>query len=230
MSIYKFIDIFIKINTLPHMKDTLIPDFSYEDQYQGPVCGVDEVGRGPLAGPVVAAAVTIDRSRFPVDVLKLINDSKKLTLSKRLFLFNEIYKYADVSVAECTVEEIDSINILQASLLAMKKAVETLENKPVAALIDGNKAPKLACFAQTIVKGDAKSLSIAAASIVAKHYRDELMKKLAAAHPHYGWERNAGYGTAAHLKAIEIHGITPHHRRSFAPISEKLLKINSANY
>lgn len=204
------------------------PDFTFEDQYQGLVCGIDEVGRGPLAGPVVAAAVIIDRKRAPADILSQINDSKKLSAVKRDYLFHKIHEFGTVSIAECSVEEIDTINILQASLRAMAKACEGLSLKPAAALVDGNKAPRLLCKVQTIVKGDAKSLSIAAASIVAKHYRDELMSRIANDFPHYGWETNAGYGTAHHLKALEIHGVTPHHRRSFSPISEKLVKDSHA--
>jgi ribonuclease HII len=207
----------------------MLPDFSFEDIIDGLACGVDEVGRGPLAGPVVAAAVVIRRDTMPAAVLAQINDSKTLSATKREYLFNMIRDHAHVSIAECSVAEIDSINILQASLLAMKKAVETLDITCAAALIDGNKAPKLQIKAQTIVKGDAKSLSIAAASIVAKHYRDRLMEKYAIEFPHYGWEKNAGYGTAYHLKAIEIHGITPHHRLSFRPISEFQLKQNISN-
>jgi len=205
------------------------PSFIYEDACEGIVCGIDEVGRGPLAGPVVAAAVVIDRGRMPMDVLSVINDSKKLTARKREYLFNKIHEFSHVAIAECSVEEIDDINILQASLRAMKNACGRLGLKPDAALVDGNKPPKLECPVQTLVGGDAKSFSIAAASIVAKHYRDELMKRIANDFPHYGWERNAGYGTAAHLKAMEIHGVTLHHRRSFAPVAKMLLKDSSAN-
>lgn len=204
------------------------PDFSFENSYAGPVCGLDEVGRGPLAGPVVAAAVILNRETMPQDILGMINDSKKLTAKKRAFLFEQIHLHADVSIAECSVAEIDEINILQASLKAMQKAFAGLSMKPLAALVDGNKAPKLGCKTETIVGGDAKSLSIAAASIVAKHYRDELMIRIANDFPHYGWERNAGYGTAAHLEALEIHGVTIHHRRSFAPIAHRLVKESSA--
>ena len=205
------------------------PDFSFEDGFKGVVCGIDEVGRGPLAGPVVACALVLDRARVPQEILDQINDSKKLTAVKREYLFNKLHDYSHISVAECSVEEIDTLNILQASLLAMKKAFEGLREKPFAALVDGNQAPKLGCKVQTIVKGDARSLSIAAASIVAKHYRDKMMSRFAVEFPHYGWEGNAGYGTAKHLKAIEIYGITPHHRRSFAPVSKQLVKQNSAN-
>jgi ribonuclease HII len=205
------------------------PDFSFEDRFKGIVCGVDEVGRGPLAGPVVAAAVVLKRKNIPADVLAQINDSKALTAQKREYLYGKIHEYAHVCITECGVDEIDEINILQASLRAMAKAVEGLDIRPQAALIDGNKAPKLACATKTIVKGDSRSLSIAAASIVAKHYRDVLMCRHALEFPQYGWESNAGYGTAQHLKAIQIHGVTPLHRRSFAPVSKHLLKVCSAN-
>jgi len=207
------------------------PDFTFEDAYQGPVCGIDEVGRGPLAGPVVAAAVIIDRARMPQKILDAINDSKKLSAAKREYLFNHLHEYSYVSLAECDAREIDAINILQASLMAMRKAFEGLRGHgPEAALVDGNQNPKITgCKVQTIVKGDAKSLSIAAASIVAKHYRDQLMCKYAIEFPHYGWATNAGYGTAEHLKAIDIHGITPLHRLSFSPVSEKLNKECSVN-
>lgn len=209
------------------------PDFSFEDAFirtagaTAQVCGIDEVGRGPLAGPVVAAAVVLARDTRHAKLWEVINDSKKLTATRRADLYARIHDAGQVSIALCSVEDIDSINILQASLKAMQKAYAGLPQPAACALIDGNKAPKMPCHTQTIVKGDARSLSIAAASIVAKHYRDELMKKLDAEFPAYGWARNAGYGTAAHLKALEIHGITPHHRRSFAPISHLILKDTS---
>jgi ribonuclease HII len=205
------------------------PNFKFEDACEGLVCGIDEVGRGPLAGPVVACAVIIDRVRMPKKILDEVNDSKKLKREKREYLFRYLQEYSHSSVAECSVEEIDTINILQASLLAMKKACEALPHMPAVALVDGNKVPKLSCRVQTIVSGDAKSLSIAAASIIAKHYRDELMRKLAEEFPHYGWENNAGYGTAQHLKAIEIHGITRLHRRSFSTVSKNSDKERFVN-
>lgn len=204
------------------------PDFLFEDQCTGLVCGLDEVGRGPLAGPVVAAAVVIHRDKAPADILAQINDSKKLSATKRDYLFHKIHEFCDVSIAECSVAEIDAINILQASLKAMSRAFAGLKSKPAFALVDGNKAPVLPCPARTIVGGDAKSLSIAAASVIAKHYRDTHMVRIANDFPHYGWEANAGYGTAHHLKALEIHGVTVHHRRSFSPVSQKLLKESSA--
>ncbi len=205
------------------------PDFSFEDQYSGVVCGIDEVGRGPLAGPVVAAAVALKRDKIPLEILEQINDSKKLTAKKRDYLFNKIYEFSDVSISECSGAEIDKINILQASLRAMAQAFNGLRVIPVVALVDGNQAPKLPCKIKTIIQGDARSLSIAAASIVAKHYRDNLMTRIANDFPHYGWETNAGYGTAHHMKALEIHGVTIHHRRSFAPVSKQLVKESSAN-
>lgn len=209
--------------------ESMIPDFQYEDAYDGPVCGVDEVGRGPLAGPVVAAAVIWNRSLAPRDIMDQIRDSKMLTPQKREYLFNKIQEYADISVAHCTVSEIDRINILQASLKAMKKAVNSLATPPAVALIDGNKAPKLTCKTETIIKGDAKSLSIAAASIIAKHTRDQMMVTYAKKYPHYAWETNVGYGTAAHLEAIRIHGVTILHRRSFAPVRERLALVSDNN-
>lgn len=212
------------------MSTILRPDFSFEDQYQGIVCGIDEVGRGPLAGPVVAAAVIFRREGLCPDLCAAIHDSKKLSAKKREYLYKKIYDFADVSLAECDAPEIDRINILQATLQAMQQACSNLNTAPDVALIDGNKAPKMPCKTQTIVKGDSKSLSIAAASIIAKHYRDTLMQKYARQFPQYGWERNAGYGTREHLQAIEIHGITPLHRQSFAPISKQSVKVNSAIY
>ncbi|MDE1151261.1 MAG: ribonuclease HII [Micavibrio sp.] len=213
------------------------PDFTYEDAYNGIVCGIDEVGRGPLAGPVVAAAVTLRRDQCPKDLLAEINDSKKLSAIKRERLFKAINEYAYVSLSEVCAEEIDRINILQATFLAMQRAHSSLhklmgKTPPIAALVDGNQRPKLLheVSIQTIVKGDAKSLSIAAASIIAKHHRDVLMITLAEKFPQYGWQTNAGYGTQEHLEALEKHGITPYHRRSFAPVSKQSVKVNSANY
>jgi len=200
------------------------PNFAFEDQHSGIVCGLDEVGRGPLAGPVVAAAVVIRRDVMPKKILREIDDSKKLTALRRAQLFDKIHEFADVSIAECSVAEIDTINILQASLRAMALAFAGLKCRPDVALVDGNQPPALPCPIKTIVGGDGLSLSIAAASIVAKHYRDNLMMRIANDFPHYGWETNAGYGTAHHLKALEIHGVTIHHRRSFEPVAQRLAK------
>ena len=195
------------------------PDFSYESakHKQGLqlIAGVDEVGRGPWAGPVVSAAVILDPNNLPEGV----TDSKKLSPKKREALYDFIMQTADVSIAEATVEEIDEINIREATFLAMTRALEGLKNKPQFAFIDGNAMPKdMFCPAETVVKGDLHVMSIAAASVVAKVYRDRMMAQLGEEFPHYGWERNAGYGVKAHQEGIASHGITPHHRRSFKPI------------
>jgi len=179
------------------------------------IAGVDEVGRGPLCGPVTAAAVVLDAANIPEG----LNDSKKLTEAKREALFLELMDVADCSVAHASVEEIDEINILNASHLAMERAVAGLKSAADFALIDGNRIPKgLTIGTQAVVKGDSKSLSIAAASIVAKVTRDRIMRDLAAEFPGYGWEKNAGYPTKSHLEALATIGVTPHHRRSFKPV------------
>ncbi|MFA6280359.1 MAG: ribonuclease HII [Bdellovibrionales bacterium] len=184
------------------------------------ICGVDEVGRGPLAGPVVAAAAILPTQGLPPEIACKINDSKKLSEKQREALFPALTTLCTYAVAQASVEEIDNLNILHASLLAMTRAVRGLSQAPDHALIDGNKLPKdLPCPATTIIKGDSKSLSIATASIIAKVTRDRLMKELALAHPAYGWEHNAGYGTAAHLAALQTHGVTIWHRGSFAPVA-----------
>ncbi|MCA8867391.1 MAG: ribonuclease HII [Rhodobacteraceae bacterium] len=183
------------------------------------IAGVDEVGRGPLSGPVVAAAVILDRNNIP-DGLR---DSKKLTQKRREALFPAILASAKVSIASASVEEIDKINILNATFLAMRRALGGLDVPADHALIDGNRVPPdLPCDASAIVGGDDRSLSIAAASIVAKVTRDRLMVDLAQQFPGYGWETNAGYGTAQHLKALLSLGVTPHHRRSFRPVHNML--------
>ena len=182
------------------------------------VCGVDEAGRGPWAGPVCAAAVILDRANIP----KGINDSKKLSEATRENLFPLIMASADVGVALVSAAEIDEINILQATHLAMTRAVAALKSKPILALIDGNRAPKLICDTQCIIGGDAKSLSIAAASIVAKVTRDRLMVALAEEFSVYGFASHKGYGTAAHHAALKRYGPCPHHRMSFAPIKALL--------
>lgn len=182
-------------------------------------CGVDESGRGPWAGPVVAAAVILPEN-FIIDK---INDSKKLSKKNRDILYANITKNADFGLGFATVKEIDKINILQASLLAMKRAVGNLNNVPVKALIDGNIIPPdLPCVAECIVKGDTKVVSIAAASIIAKVVRDRFMTKLAQLYPGYGWERNFGYGVKEHQEALKTLGVTSEHRRSFKPIHKML--------
>ena len=200
------------------------PDFSFETAAMAAgarlIAGIDEVGRGPLCGPVTAAAVILDPDRIPEGLA----DSKALTAARREALAESVIACAQVSVAHASVDEIDRLNILQATYLAMRRAVEGLGLTPDHLLIDGNRIPPgLPCPAQAIVKGDARSLSISAASIVAKVTRDRLMQDLAARHPGYGWERNAGYPTADHLRALQELGVTPWHRRSFKPV-QKLLQ------
>ena len=199
-----------------------MPSFRYELLCEGCVAGVDEAGRGPLAGPVVAAAAVIDRDRAKRKLLKLIDDSKKLSHEAREDAYEAMAESGVVqfAVGEASVEEIDRINILQATFLAMRRAVQALAAAPVVLLIDGNQTPpQLPCRAETIVGGDAHSYSIAAASIVAKVTRDRQMAALATAFPGYGWETNRGYGSAQHLQALELLGPTPHHRMSFAPLN-----------
>lgn len=204
-----------------------MPSFLFELRCEargaGRIAGIDEAGRGPLAGPVVAAAAVIDRARATRRLLRLIDDSKKLDQEQR----EEAYEAMIVSgavqfaVAEASVEEIDRINILQATFLAMRRAVQALVEQPALVLIDGNQTPpQLGCLAETVIGGDAHSYSIAAASIFAKVTRDRQMAALATVFPGYGWETNRGYGSAAHLEALKLLGPTPHHRRSFAPVRE----------
>lgn len=205
------------------MAPRIRPDFSFETAAFGRgilrVAGVDEVGRGPLAGPVTAAAVVLDPARIPEGLA----DSKMLTHARRERLHDQILTVAEVSVAHAAVEEIDAMNIHHASLLAMTRAVQGLSAPPLHLLVDGKHLPKgLACPAEGLVKGDARCLSIAAASIVAKVVRDRLMVDLAQQYPGYGWERNAGYPTKAHLEGLQNLGITPWHRRSFAPVHKIL--------
>ena len=196
-----------------------MPDFSFEAQIGGRVAGVDEVGRGPLAGPVTAAAVVLDAHRIPEG----LDDSKKLSAKRREVLWAEVMACADVSVAHASVAEVDALNILRASHLAMERAVAGLRVAPDHLLIDGNMIPKgLTLPATSLIKGDGRSVSIAAASIVAKICRDRIMVDLAQQHPGYGWETNMGYGSKSHMAAIQNLGITPHHRRSFKPIHNML--------
>ena len=194
-----------------------MPDLSWEIRLGGIVAGVDEVGRGPLAGPVVAAAVILDPANLPRE-LDGLDDSKALSAEARAHYLTVLRRVAIIGIGAASVDEIDRINILQASMLAMARAVGRLSRLPDVALIDGNRAPKLACRAVTLVKGDAISLSIAAASVVAKQTRDRAMVQLDARYPGYGWARNAGYPTAAHRAALGVIGLTRHHRRSFGPV------------
>ncbi len=236
----------------------LNPDFSLEGEYEGPVCGIDEVGRGPLAGPVVAACVYIPPEVRKLEWIAHIKDSKKLSEKRLEMLHEAITTHCAYGIAEIAPQEIDEINILQASLKAMNLAFNNMtslrgaerrgnpepqtpmygllppaqgrsrnDDREWHALIDGNRVPSnLPCASTPIIKGDSKSKSIAAASIIAKVTRDRIMRKLAAEFPHYGWESNVGYPTQAHRVAIARHGITIHHRRSFGPV--KLFLQDSA--
>jgi len=195
-----------------------MPDFAIEDGCRGVVCGVDEVGRGPLAGPVVAAAVIIDRACFSAELQEDLDDSKLLRRDVREACYRALLDCARIGVGAASVKEIDRINILRASHLAMSRAVAALDVRPDVALVDGNMAPPLPCRAQTVVKGDSLSFSIAAASVVAKVTRDRIMRALARRHPRYAWESNVGYSTRAHFQAIAEFGVTVHHRRSFEPV------------
>ena len=200
-----------------------MPDFAIERGCAGVVCGIDEAGRGPLAGPVVAAAVVIDRQRFRGELRRVLDDSKVLSRDLRESCYAALVACARsgavrIGVGAASRGEIDRINILRASLAAMARAVAGLELTPDIALVDGNVAPSLPCAVKTVVKGDALSFSIAAASVVAKVTRDRIMRGLALRYPGYGWETNVGYSTAEHFDGIQRLGVTPHHRRSFAPV------------
>lgn len=200
-----------------------MPDLALESEIGGVVCGIDEVGRGPLAGPVVTAAVILDPARLPRTLLDKLDDSKKLSKRLREELAELVPATAIIGFGEASVEEIDHLNILQATFLAMRRAYDALGRDCTHALVDGNRPPKLPCPVRCVVGGDGISLSIAAASVVAKVRRDALMAELAQTHPEFGWERNAGYGTAEHLEALKRLGPTPHHRRSFAPVAQHVL-------
>ena len=195
-----------------------MPDLSYESKIEGIVTGIDEAGRGPWAGPVVAAAVVLNTKTLPPDLIDGLDDSKKLNKTKREKLFALLPAHASIGVGMSEAAEIDEINILQATLTAMRRAVAELDVVPDHALVDGTQAPALPCDVTCVVKGDGKSLSIAAASIVAKVTRDRLMAALAERHPGYGWERNAGYGTAEHQAALAALGVSTQHRKNFKPI------------
>jgi ribonuclease HII len=203
-----------------------MPHYIYESRLlktlAGPVCGVDEAGRGPLAGPVVAAAVILDRKRIP----KGLNDSKQLREEEREELFPRILSQAiAVGVGEASVGEIDLVNIRQATHLAMARAVRALAVAAEFALVDGNDAPALPCRCDTLVDGDARSVSIAAASIIAKVTRDRMMTALHEEYPGYGWCNNKGYGTPEHLSALRSLGVCAHHRRSFGPVHNAIHNI-----
>ena len=208
----------------------ILPDFSTElaalSRGARRIAGVDEVGRGPLAGPVTAAAVVLDPGNIPEG----LNDSKKLTAKRREALAAWLADHCDHCIVHVGVEEIDRLNIYHAAHLAMCKAVAGLKTAPCLALVDGNRVPRdLSCPGQAIVAGDARCVTIAAASILAKVARDRLMVDLAQQHPGYGWEANAGYATPAHKRALLDLGVTPYHRRSFEPVHNILCKALVAN-
>jgi ribonuclease HII len=197
------------------------PSFRFERSHAHPTVGVDEAGRGPLAGPVVAAAVLLDQRKFP----RGINDSKKLCQADREALYKRLIKSAGYGIGIVDVDEIDRMNIFQATMRAMKLAVEALGFDPVMVLVDGNALPKWRYPATAIISGDALCRSIAAASIIAKVTRDRIMANHDDLHPGYGWKRNKGYGTPEHLEALNRLGPTPLHRRSFAPVRKLCLLI-----
>jgi len=199
-----------------------MPDFALEIEAGGRIAGIDEAGRGPWAGPVVAGAPVLDRDTLEQALVNGLDDSKKLTRAKRAALFEALAASpaAVTGIGLASVEEIDTVNILQATHLAMARALEDLDTSVDLALVDGNRTPPLPCTMQTVVKGDSKSFSIAAASIVAKVTRDRLMGELAQQYPGYGWETNQGYGTVEHREALNRLGVTLHHRKSYAPVRD----------
>jgi ribonuclease HII len=200
----------------PLVSPGVMPDFAIEKRRDGIVCGVDEAGRGPLAGPVVAAAVILDRRRLPRLLRERLDDSKKLAREDREEYAMLLRRSAvAIGVGAASVAEIDRINILRATMTAMCRAVAALRTFPALALVDGNVPPPLRCAVETVVGGDGLSLSIAAASVIAKVTRDRLMRRLAARYGGYGWEHNVGYATEEHRAALMALGPTPHHRRTF---------------
>lgn len=207
-----------------------MPDFELEKSLDCIVAGVDEAGRGPWAGPVVAGAVVIADKNLCSELLDGLDDSKKISSKKREVLYEKLREEEKlgkiyIGIGQASAEEIDKYNILQATFLAMRRATENLKIKPEFAIVDGNQTPKnFPCPTKTVVKGDARCMSIAAASIAAKVYRDHLMADLAQKYPYYAFEKNAGYGTKAHIEGLKQHGVTPEHRKSYRPIQEILQK------
>jgi ribonuclease HII len=199
-----------------------LPLFDYVGEV---ICGVDEAGRGPLAGPVFAAAVILDVRR-PIPGLR---DSKKLTAASREYLAGEIKAHAlSWAVAQCSEEEIDTLNILHASMLAMRRAVEALHVPPTLALIDGNRCPVMTIRSEAIVQGDDKVAAISAASILAKTARDAALQALHLVYPNYGFDQHKGYPTALHLERLQLHGVSPVHRRSYAPVRALLDRVDAS--
>ena len=203
------------------------PDFMLEQAAGGRVAGVDEAGRGPLAGPVMAAAV-IFPAGVPESLAELLDDSKKLTPARRLYAFHALRESgcAEIGIGAASVADIERLNILHAAMLAMRRAVGRLPSLPDLALVDGNYPPKLDCAVRCVVGGDGLSLSIAAASIVAKVIRDRAMTRLAARFPAYGWDVNAGYATAKHRAALRDIGPTAHHRPSFGTVAKVMAPLS----
>lgn len=197
------------------------PCFKIERNFPEPLAGVDEAGCAPLAGPVVAAAVVLDRNKFP----RGIDDSKALPVKSREAIYAKLYKVARIGVGIASVEEIDQLNIYWARMLAMSRAVDALGFDPAMVLVDGNRCPRWERQSQAIVAGDSKCRSIAAASIIAKVTRDRIMLDHAREHPGYGWETNKGYPTPEHVRALDKLGVTPLHRRSFAPVRQLMLAL-----
>ena len=204
-----------------------MPDFILEEKYGDFVVGIDEAGRGPWAGPVVAGAVMFKNRNANPELTNMLDDSKKLSAKKREKIYDMLFDEAKkgnvlLGIGDASVEEIDSLNILQATFLAMNRAFEKLGiSSPDMVLVDGNQIPStIKCSCKTVVKGDAKCCSISAASILAKVYRDRLMKKLAEEYPYYGFEKNAGYGTKLHIDGLKKYGVSAIHRRSYKPIKE----------
>ena len=197
------------------------PCFKLELPYPQPLAGVDEAGCAPLAGPVVAAAVVLDREKFP----RGIDDSKKLDLDAREAIYGRLQRVARIGVGIASVEEIDQINIYWARMLAMTRAVEALGFEPAWILVDGNATPRWERPSKAVIAGDAKCRSIAAASIVAKVTRDRIMAEHAETYPGYGWETNRGYPTPEHIRALDTLGLTPLHRRSFAPVRDRMTHV-----
>tara|TARA_R110002050_G_scaffold847_6_gene6026 strand:+ start:14875 stop:15558 length:684 start_codon:yes stop_codon:yes gene_type:complete len=199
------------------------PSFEFELKFDGIVAGIDEVGIGSWVGPVMAAAVIL-KPEVPKDILQNLQDSKKLSATKRNFIYHQLLKCPHViyGIGQASVDEIEALNIRQATFLAMSRAVDALGVKPDAAIVDGNARPILPCPIQMVVKGDQRSFSIAAASIIAKVTRDQFIKDLAEKFPEYGWDKNAGYGTQKHRDALNNQGVTDFHRKGYAPIARLL--------
>lgn len=209
-----------------------MPSWEIENEFSGNICGIDEAGRGPWVGPVVAAAVMFLTHDINAELLNNLNDSKKLTAKKREYLYDLLLNEAQkgklcYGIAEASAREIDDLNILNATFLAMRRAAEKLSIKPDKALIDGNRLPTdFCCPTNCYISGDARSYSIAAASILAKVYRDRLMQEMAQKYPGYGFAKNAGYGTKDHIDGLKKYGVTPQHRHSYKPIKEFLANEN----